>query len=263
MEYSRFENYVIDALDDCKGAVKQCGKHSITHLNKAWSLREIDKEMAVFRAITAEEEAASALFHSLKALRYNNADKLLFRDHMFKLGLFPFLSSVALFLSELLQSDSSPFESYRLLFTDCNERRALGLQLKIRGENVAANPIPPLNFSAKDGSTASMITFEKYFTRIVEGHNYDNAIKYIKDLAGRRNEVLYANERGRPEVADNIDSFILEQKRKAFIVLSIVLLSDPWHKAEGPGSFIQQSLNSFLLLLGKLQREQAIGDINY
>lgn len=57
--------------------------NAIKHTNRAWKLRAVDPAMAAFRAITAEEEAAIALFKSLRRLGYPGADKLKIRDHFF------------------------------------------------------------------------------------------------------------------------------------------------------------------------------------
>ncbi|MCB1605317.1 MAG: hypothetical protein KDI59_11755, partial [Xanthomonadales bacterium] len=75
MEFSGFEEKILGAVEDCKGSVKHCARNAINHLEKAWVIRDIDIEMAVFRGITAEEEAASAVFHCLKNHRYSNAHK--------------------------------------------------------------------------------------------------------------------------------------------------------------------------------------------
>lgn len=75
MDFTHFEKKTIEAINDCRGAIKHCGKNAIYHLEKAWFLREVDLEMATFRGITAEEEAASALFFCLKNNNYLNSQK--------------------------------------------------------------------------------------------------------------------------------------------------------------------------------------------
>lgn len=79
------------------------GRHSALNatdgLDKAWALRHIDKEMAVFRAITAEEEAASALFHALKRRGYPDSGKLNPRLHEHKAALTPYIIGIMCQLS--------------------------------------------------------------------------------------------------------------------------------------------------------------------
>ncbi len=255
MQFTPYESNVIAALDSCNGAVKQCAKHAITHLNKAWAIREIDKEMAAFRGITAEEEAASSLFYSLKNNRYANAEKLAFKEHAHKLGLFPFLKAIGKFLGDLLEQESTPFESFKIAIVKQGKRQALELILKMRGSEMVARPQPPLHFGITDAATGHACTFEGNFTESISGENYRSAITYIKDLANQRNTILYANEKGRPIFAGDIDALLSEQKRKVFVILQIVLLSDPWHRIDGPSGFIQQALNAFLLLLERIQRD--------
>lgn len=54
------------------------GKHSarsaMRHIQKAWLIRELDREMAVFHSITGEEEAATAIFYSMKRHNYPGAN---------------------------------------------------------------------------------------------------------------------------------------------------------------------------------------------
>jgi hypothetical protein len=40
--------------ENAKGHSKHCARSAIRHLECAWVLKDIDPEMAVFRAITAE-----------------------------------------------------------------------------------------------------------------------------------------------------------------------------------------------------------------
>ncbi len=62
---------------------------------EATILDGVDLEMAAFRAITAEEEAASALFHSLKRRRYAGAARLSPRNHVHKNAVAPFCTAVS------------------------------------------------------------------------------------------------------------------------------------------------------------------------
>ncbi|MCW5207251.1 hypothetical protein VU11_00955 [Desulfobulbus sp. US2] len=75
MEYGKSEQSTIEAIQGCKCETKHCLNNALYHIEKAWKIKDIDLEMAVFRGITAEEEAASAIFHCLKKHRYQNAKK--------------------------------------------------------------------------------------------------------------------------------------------------------------------------------------------
>lgn len=79
MEFTPFERKTIEAIDDCKGLVRNCSWQAVAHLEKAWKIREIDKEMTVIRGVAAEEQAAMAIFFCLKNNQYNYSDKILFK----------------------------------------------------------------------------------------------------------------------------------------------------------------------------------------
>lgn len=64
------------------------------HLSLAHRLKDIDPAMALFRAITAEEEAATALLRALQVRRYADAGKLLPRDHLQKAAVYPYLRAI-------------------------------------------------------------------------------------------------------------------------------------------------------------------------
>ena len=163
MEYTEFEKKALEGLKDCKSEVRHCSENAIRHIEKAWLLKDIDKEMSVFRGITAEEEAASGLLFCLKKYKYNNADKLQFKQHPTKLGLFPFLQNIESLLAKLSSSRVAPFEKYRLALTKVNERIALELIVKLRDYDLDMRPSPPLNFNFTDGDSGEKITFNESF----------------------------------------------------------------------------------------------------
>lgn len=256
MEFKGFEKKTIEALDDWRGAVKHCAKNAIAHLEKAWSIRNIDMEMVVFRGITAEEEAASSLFYSLKNHQYNNADRILFQQHTYKLGLFPFLRAVGKFLGDNLQQETWPFDRrFQLRHTEKEGRKAIELLLAIPSVGVV-QPIPPPNFSVSLKDTGRTYTFETDFQSIIEGQNYVTMLKYVKDLAAERNRLLYANSTGHPVVTGDMEGYLLNQKRKVMAILTVMLMIDPWEKVEGKSAFVQQGLDSFLSLLERISGEE-------
>ena len=68
--------------------------NALRHLTRAWMIRELDPQMAVFRSITAEEESASAVFRAVKRLGYSGSRYLNPRNHVHKNALFPFCVAV-------------------------------------------------------------------------------------------------------------------------------------------------------------------------
>lgn len=60
--FSEFEIGIAECLRGTKLPSVYAAQNAIFNLKKAWELRDIDSQMAAFRAITAEEEAATAIF---------------------------------------------------------------------------------------------------------------------------------------------------------------------------------------------------------
>lgn len=259
MNFTRFEQKTIDAIEDCKGAIKHCAENSIAHLQKAWVIKDIDKEMSVFRGITAEEEAASALFFCLKINRYKNADKILFKKHTYKLGLYQFLMHVRNHLAGCFGHDGSPFDKFRLHHVELPKRRAIELAFSIKGHGLDARPKPPLHFSISEETEeneSELKTFNVDFKKLHVGEKYKDSLKYIQEVASIRNHLLYAKDSGPPKLEIDIEKYLEGQKKRVFIFLTLILLIDPWEKEIGPSSFVQQVLDSFLLLLERISKEE-------
>jgi hypothetical protein len=92
LSLSDFQMSLERCISKLNGRVKHSGRNAFAHLRMAWSIRRIDPAMAAFRAITAEEEAASALILSLKQKNYPNSSRLNHRDHIQKSALIPSLT---------------------------------------------------------------------------------------------------------------------------------------------------------------------------
>ncbi|MGA7982133.1 MAG: hypothetical protein WCA32_18180, partial [Chromatiaceae bacterium] len=99
LQFTPFQERCIELVNASDLACR--GRHSlrcaVNHLKRGWALREIDDEMAVFRTITAEEEAVSGLFHALKFRGYKNANRLNAHDHRYKNAAIPFLQILGFF----------------------------------------------------------------------------------------------------------------------------------------------------------------------
>lgn len=244
------EQFIIDAIGECSGAVKYCGLNAIRNLSLAQQIKDIDPGMAAFRGITAEEEAATALFFSVKNQGYKNAEKILFKDHSHKQALYPFLQSISSFIAPVSQHSSFPFETYQLRYATFEGRKAVKLHFMIKGVDKYVEPIPPLNFSITQMPSGKVHTFEKEFEALASGDSFSNVLKYVSDIANTRNKLLYATEAGMPGIT-NTDPFLEGQKKRVFRILTIVLLTDPWIR-EGRSEFVQQALDSFLLILKRI-----------
>lgn len=78
--------------------------------------------MAIFRGVTAEEEAATGLMQAFRFRKYPNADLLKPRDHVQKHAVTPYLRFLLHHLSEI---KINGVKSIRLALKDVEGRKAL------------------------------------------------------------------------------------------------------------------------------------------
>lgn len=112
------------------------------HLSLAHRLKDIDPAMSIFRAITAEEEAATGLLRALQARGYAAPGELLPKDHLQKAAVYPYLRAIAKHTSYLRVNG---IKEVRLGIPKDEEKPKLQLALLLDGENdgIVARPAPP------------------------------------------------------------------------------------------------------------------------
>lgn len=225
---------------------KHSARNAIRHIKKAWVLREIDREIAVFRAITAEEEAATAIFHSLKRHKYAGAEQLNPYNHVHKAALYPFFMAIGSVLSFFNRENLNP----QVVLDTKVKNPKIKVRVLTPDRANYAYPIPPLHYTIKRDGEIYDFSDE---LKMISGSEQANAIdKQIRMLANERNELLYAHQGGILTFIKPVDDIIKEQQRKVFIILTVYLLIDQYPEHQW---FVQQTLNAFLMLLGKLPAE--------
>jgi len=210
-------------LGKLNGRVKHSGKNAFDHVRKAWALRSIDPAMAAFRAITAEEEAATALIVALKQRQYPNADKINFRNHDHKASIGALISVLSTEVFSkighkprvLLSENPNPL--FARIQIDLNELMGISGQ-----EPQFAEPQLPLDFTLgdRDGSIKDLASEFRDFAG-ERGHKA--AKEFIKSEANLRNQILYATDSGIPRVAIK-DDFILVRKDRVLTILTIAVM---------------------------------------
>jgi hypothetical protein len=253
-EASDLDRALIDVLPRLTSPTRWPAFNAVRHLNRAWRIREIDPEMAVFRAITAEEEAATSVFLSLKQHRYPGADKLKPRDHVQKNALLPFFDAVTRVLSTMqdppplqLHLDAS-FEPPRLVFR-------LQIQHPERGL-VWAAPQPPLHFTARrstDGGASYRVEdFAQGVDQVVSRAGAKSMKDHLRERANSRNRLLYASPGGYPQFGGKIDASMAFFQRNVFTLIRMYLMIEPYPQHQ---NFVQQVLLSFLKALELFEGE--------
>lgn len=82
-----------------------------------------------------------------------------------------------------------------------------------------------------------------------------DALAYVKRMANRRNQVLYAHSTGIPVAAKDED-FLAKRRQNVFMLLTIYLLIDQYDEQQ---LFVQQTVDALLKLL-KIVEEPAPDD---
>jgi hypothetical protein len=226
---------------------KHCGRNALRHIERAWKLAKRDPEMAAFRAITAEEEAASAVFHAIRRRKYSGYEKLKPRDHVQKNALFPFCTAIRMVLA---QADIDLNLQTQLLMSVSQKKVWVRFNAEKFGHpGNYLNFVPPLNFSMKDNDLLPH-NFSKQLQEIAELSGASSIEKYLKERANKRNRLLYADERGIPNV--ELKNFLQAQRDHVVMLLGVYLLIDPHPEKQ---LFAQQAFLAFLKALNQLPKD--------
>lgn len=217
-------------------------RNAIAHLRTAAAIVETDPAMALYRMITAEEEAATAVFSALKHRGYDGADRLLLRDHGFKNALHPFLMAVR------RSFPSFPAKSYVFLPNEIAEPARVQLWLPQAPKNYF-EPIPPLHFSLQFEAIQQQFAGE--LDSVARLNKAETIKAHVNKRANLRNRIIYAAPNGIPSVIYD-DKFIRSMKNQraiVFRILTIYLLVEPHAKHQ---DFVQICLNAFLSMMERV-----------
>lgn len=242
IELTDFQREIKELILETPPPGKHCARSAIRHIEKAWDIIEIDREMAGFRAITGEEESVSAIFQSLKRRRYKGSNKLNPRNHVNKAALYPFLIA----LSQAFEPFKSEMEPRLELHTESNRKR---FRVRVTtkgpdGKSLWAYPEPPLNFNVKIDD--KLPDFSEELSLLASEKKAKDILSAIKRAANYRNQILYASQDGIPSLVEPIDKYLLKRKDIIFLNLAIFLLIDPYKEVQ---LFVQQALAAFLKML--------------
>jgi hypothetical protein len=222
--------------------------NALCHISKAWELRTLDREMAVFRSFCAEEEAATAIFHALKRLRYPGAERIKYRDHVQKVAVMPFLSMVNKAFTIVYEMGFQP----TVAIGEEEGRSRITLSIQVPGFPHRIYPMPPLHFSLKDGDMP--YRFEREFEALKNIRNTETMKEYVREGITKRNALLYAGASGIPVLEGDIEPIIQSQLETVTTLLTVYLLIDmyPQHQL-----FVQQCLDVFIGLMTDIPQEPA------
>lgn len=215
------------------------------HIEKAKQLLGIDNEMAAFRAITAEEEAAAGIIYALKAINYDNANLLSTRDHKHKSGIWHLLMIISEFMRGL-----DTYEQLNVVVSEGkNEllgKLVLSFPSPIPGDNRFVYPTPPLDFSIS--SDNKKVSFKKQADELASKHNKEKLEKFLSKEANLRNELLYATPEGYPTIQKEPTGFVANREHRVLVLTYVYLLISQYKQNQ---LFVQQSLDAYLKMIDR------------
>jgi hypothetical protein len=234
-----------------KSHSRSCFYSAFEHLEKAKAISSIDPAMSIFRAITAEEEAASGLMYGLRELRYPKAEKLNPRNHVHKHAVMPFVRVLGLFHGQVFEKTLKHFRLH-IKEEEGQRRLLLTFPVVVNGEDHWAYPRPPLNFGVREGHDGAPPTYESQITTYVQVHGANDILKYLKGEANRRNRLLYAAPQGFPVVPEPRLDILSEKASHVMYLLQAHLLIAPYEEIQ---PYVRDSIAAFLSMLGAVERE--------
>lgn len=243
---SDFQAKLFDLLEGVSRPALYFARNAVWHLNRANKIQALDPEMAALRSITAGEESASALFFSLKARRYEGAERLRPRSHLHKNALIPFFDAVSAALAPCIAS--SPFSEPTLLFDESSSPPQLRLRLTLTlpdGSTVFVLPEPPLHLSIQinDEHPDFRIDLEAIASRF----NHKSVQAFLGARAEQRNSLLYAGNDGPRRFSGDLDRVLSTYRQTVFRHLTLLCLIDLNPDRQ---NFVQQCLTAFLKHVG-------------
>jgi hypothetical protein len=215
----------------------------MAHIQRAWAIRKVDPEMSAFRAITGEEESATAIFHALQRRKYAGSRGLRPRDHRTKSAVIPFLDALALAFANMEPLNLRPtleIDTHRM-------HKRIQVRFTVRGsdgEERWAYPDPPLGFTtAMDGA---LDDFTDAIHALATKRGVASLVKLIEKRANYRNRLLYATAGGVPKIVGAIEPGLLRRRDHIYRNLIIFLLIDQYSEHQ---LFVRQALDAFLRMM--------------
>lgn len=232
-----------EAISRLTPEVRYRAENALDGFARAKMLLSIDREMASFRAITAAEEAASALIRSLQLRAYPNVSLIDLRKHAHKAAVPFFLRAVHYELT----SDQKKFDLTIQLSAD-PPKLTVGLplrqfvELSDDSEDVHLVFVDPLGVIGSKGGVAEINYFDAAVQKVAGSRKVD---KLIASEANGRNRILYAHDTGLPRSQVTLES-ITQRERSAnlCLLLAIAVLQVEHHQA-----FALQCLMGFLKVI--------------
>lgn len=223
--FTEWQQGIEDAANRLPSRIRHRGRNAFVHLRKAWRLLGNDNEMAAFRALTAEEEASTALIIALQMKAYPGASRLNPRDHVHKNAFWPLIKVVNNVLAGsnfpapqiVLARKGQPVVRVRLNLTAMSGRD---------GDPFWIEPDHPLNFAMRVGQVSEVAVhrFEAELASLASEAGDQSIRAHVKRLANVRNHLLYAADNGIPTAEASDDALRGHAQRVAVLMLTAIMI---------------------------------------
>ncbi|MGE4307305.1 MAG: hypothetical protein AB7E24_25120 [Novosphingobium sp.] len=227
------------------GVLRYRFESTLDHLDRAFTLFEIDREMASFRAITAEEEAATALIRCIQLRRYNFSNKFNPRHHQHKAAVMACVMAVGSTLQPMLKN-------FQLIFDFSLPRIDLQVPLSnfgvAGGDKYALQFVEPLDLVHTREGISETELFDDALRGLAERSKFEHIKGLVSAQANARNTLLYASDSAPP--VSNATLEILKGRRNRAVAL-LILTVMIWQKKEEQ-ALVRHAILAFLGVMSKL-----------
>lgn len=243
LELNQFGKNLFDAASTTKGLGGFAARSAILHLERSCELLDSMPEVAVFLAITAQEESAVCVFHSLVKNKYDRANELDRRLHQHKIGVYPFLK----FIRDVVLKDSGI--AVRLNFS--TKARGKKTQSILRtviplSNNLGVFPDPPVDIHSVE-SDGKETNYHFEINKLASAQGIKSVFDYIKGLANIRNTVLYASPSAIPKVL-NAEKLVQDHADAVICNFVAYLLIEPYPKQR----LVEEALKAYINILKRI-----------
>lgn len=222
-------------------------ENSLDHFSKAFEILNVDRAMASFRAITGEEEAATALMRAIQFRQYPGAKSFNARNHVHKAAVGACIAAIGLDMRQTLQRFQLTFR-YDVQRIDISVPfSTLGVATP-EGEDYFLQPVEPLSIvHTKPGKERSNL-FEENLVNLAEKARFENIKKLVASQANARNTLLYAGDSGIPVSQATVqDLWIRKDRAMLTLILAIMVLQSKEHQP-----LVRDAIDAFLSVITHL-----------
>lgn len=241
------QNAIRDCTKKFRGRPKYCAENSYYCIEMASKIYEIDVGMSALRCITAEEEAVSCLFSTLRSKKYPNHDVIKPNHHWQKALLYPFILSVS---EKLKIFEQFGAELLIILKDDIPKIQVRLITSKVLNANTPINfhyMLLEQPFDIVAMSQGKPLSFEDNLNEYAAARGKKDIIEFAHHKANLRNRILYSTDTKSPRISMDFD-FIENTLKRVTVIHGITVAIN---QQIGILPFVSQLMDEFALLINK------------